>query len=253
MDLNKGDLYIGRDVESEEPVVYAADDLTTHGVIVGMTGSGKTGLGIDLIEEALLSGISCLIIDPKGDMGNLALNFPDLTPADFEPWIDEATAAKEGKTLAEAAADTAAMWKSGLESHGIDSARMKTLEDGARITIYTPGSGAGVPLNVLGSLQAPDLDWATNAEVIRDEIEAFVSSLLVLAGVESDPVSGHEHILLATIIEHFWSRGKSLDLAGLVSQVPKPPFRNVGVFDIDTFFPEKDRMSLALKLQDLFF
>lgn len=251
MDLNKGDLYIGRDVESEEPVVYAADDLTTHGVIVGMTGSGKTGLGIDLIEEALLSGISCLIIDPKGDMGNLALNFPDLTPADFEPWIDEATAAKEGKTLAEAAADTAAMWKSGLESHGIDSARMKTLEDGARITIYTPGSGAGVPLNVLGSLQAPDLDWATNAEVIRDEIEAFVSSLLVLAGVESDPVSGREHILLATIIEHFWSRGKSLDLAGLVSQVPKPPFRKMGVFDIDTFFPEKDRMSLALKLNGL--
>lgn len=251
MDLKPGELYLGRETTTDEPVIYEADNLTTHGVIVGMTGSGKTGLGIDLIEEALLNGISCLVIDPKGDMGNLALNFPGLGADDFAPWVDEATAAKEGKTVPEMAADTAAMWKEGLEGHGIDPERMRRLADAAEVTIYTPGSAAGVGLNVLGSLRAPELDWSTDSEVIRDEISAFVSSLLVLAGVESDPVSGQEHILLATIIEHFWKEGRDLDLASLVGQIPSPPFRKMGVFDVDTFFPEKERMQLALKLNGL--
>jgi hypothetical protein len=251
MDLSNGDLYLGRELETDEPVIYPADDLTTHGVIVGMTGSGKTGLGIDLIEEALLNGISCLIIDPKGDMGNLALNFPDLSPGDFEPWIDEATARKAEKTVPELAAETAGTWRTGLEGHGIDQERMRRLRDSAEVTIYTPGSGAGVGLDVLGSLRAPGLDWEADSEVIRDEIGAFVSSLLVLAGVQSDPVSGQEHILLASIIEHFWRQGTDLDLAALVSQIPKPPFPKMGVFEVDTFFPEKQRMSLALKLNSL--
>lgn len=251
MKLSKGQLYLGREDEKDEPVLYDAANLTTHGVIVGMTGSGKTGLGIDLIEEALLNGISCLVIDPKGDMGNLALTFPDLRPADFEPWIDPGTAAKEGKTVSEMAADTAKMWKEGLASHGIDSERMRRLAEGSDITIYTPGSAAGIGLNVLGSLQTPVLDWETESEVIRDEISALVSSLLVLAGIESDPVSGQEHILLATLIEHFWREGKDLDLATLVGQIPTPPFRKMGVFDVDTFFPEKERMTLALRLNGL--
>jgi Helicase HerA, central domain len=250
MELDKGDLYLGRDAD-DQPVVYPADNLTTHGVIVGMTGSGKTGLGIDMIEEALLNGISCLVIDPKGDMGNLALNFPDFEPQDFLPWVDAATAAKEGKGVEQLAEETASLWKTGLEGHGIDSERMRRLADHTEVTIYTPGSGAGVGLDVLGSLQAPKLDWSTESEVIRDEISAFVSSLLVLAGIESDPVSGQEHILLATLVEHFWRDGRSLDLATLVAQVPRPPFRKMGVFDIDTFFPEKDRMALALRLNGL--
>lgn len=251
MDLNKGELYLGRETATGEPVVYDADNLTTHGVIVGMTGSGKTGLGIDLVEEALLNGVSCLIIDPKGDMGNLALNFPDLTAGDFEPWVDEATASKEGKTVSEMAESTARLWKDGLEGHEINADRMRRLKDLADVTIYTPGSASGVALNVLGSLQAPDLDWTTESEVIRDEISAFVSSLLILAGIDSDPVSGQEHILLATIIERFWKDGKDLDLASLVGQIPQPPFRKMGVFDIDSFFPEADRMELALKLNGL--
>ncbi|MDX1447821.1 MAG: helicase HerA-like domain-containing protein, partial [Acidimicrobiia bacterium] len=79
---------------TDRSLLYDAADLTTHGVIVGMTGSGKTGLGVALIEEARLEGIPCLVIDPKGDMTNLALTFPDLLPSDFRPWIDESEAAR---------------------------------------------------------------------------------------------------------------------------------------------------------------
>ena len=251
MELKRGELYLGSLIGSEEPLIYEADNLTTHGVIVGMTGSGKTGLGVDLIEEALLNGIPCLVLDPKGDMGNLALNFPDLAPEDFQPWVDPGTAAKEGKTLPELAAETAAMWKGGLERAGISVDRMRRLRDGSEITIFTPGSGAGVGLSVLGSLAAPNLDWETEAEVIRDEIEALVSSLLVLGGVESDPVSGREHILLANIVEAFWKKGQDLDLARLVGQIPDPPFRKLGVFDLDTFFPAEERTKLALRLNGL--
>ena len=155
MNLEPHQLYIGKETESGEPLVYDGDDLTTHGVIVGMTGSGKTGLGVGLIEEALLHGIPCLVIDPKGDMGNLALVFPELTPQDFEPWIDEAEATKSNRTVAELAADTAGSWRKGLEGDGIGSDRLRKLAESAEVTVYTPGSGAGVGLDVLGSMKAP--------------------------------------------------------------------------------------------------
>ncbi|HEU5113097.1 MAG TPA: DUF87 domain-containing protein, partial [Acidimicrobiia bacterium] len=252
MNIEKGHLFIGLEGgEAKEPLVYDSADFTTHGVIVGMTGSGKTGLGITILEEALLNGIPCLVIDPKGDMGNLLLNFPDFAPADFRPWVDEAEAERQGVTADQLAADIASSWKEGLAGSGIAPERMAELRDGAEITIYTPGSGAGVGLNVLGSMMAPTLDWETEGELINDEIEAFVSSLLSLADIDADPVSSPEHILLSTIISTFWREGRDLDLATLVGQVPRPPFRKLGVFDIDTFFPEKDRMALAMKLNGL--
>jgi Helicase HerA, central domain len=251
MEIEKGQFFVGLDPESRQPILIDGSDFTTHGVIVGMTGSGKTGLGVGILEEALLSGTPCLIIDPKGDMGNLLLDFPDFRADDFRPWIDEAAAEKDGKTPDSLAEETARMWEKGLTEIDIDPERMRRLADTSEMTIYTPGSSAGVPLDVLGSMNAPSLDWESNAEIMRDEIEGLVSSLLVMAGVESDPVSGPEHILLANIVETHWRDGKDLDLATLIGQIPKPPFRKLGVFEVDAFFPAKERMSLALELNGL--
>lgn len=253
-----GKLYLGGAVDPKtgkgdpsQQILYEAHHLTTHGVIVGMTGSGKTGLGIIALEEALLSGIPALVIDPKGDMGNLLLTFPDLQPEDFRPWIDEGEARRKGIEPDEYAAQTADLWKTGLGSWGIDGERIRRLRSSADFTIYTPGSEAGVPLNIIGSLKAPDVDWATDSETARDEIEAFVSSLLVLAGIPGDPLSSPEHILLSNLIEHAWQAGRDLDLATLIGQVVTPPLRKLGVFELDTFFPKKDRTKLAMRLNGL--
>ncbi|MGA9596442.1 MAG: DUF87 domain-containing protein [Acidimicrobiia bacterium] len=232
-------------------VDYDPADLTTHGVIVGMTGSGKTGLGIIYLEEALLAGIPTLILDPKGDMTNLLLTFPELRPADFEPWIDEAEVRKEDKTVAELAADKAALWTKGLASWDESGARIGQLRDSAGFTIYTPGSTAGVPINIIGSLARPELSWETDTETLRDEIEGFVSGLLGLVGVKADPISSREHILIANLVENAWRSGRDLDIAGLLGEIQRPPLRKLGVFDLDTFFPEKDRLALAMKLNGL--
>ncbi len=253
MDTKPGDLYLGAYLndqgERDGTLTLDAPDLTTHGVIVGMTGSGKTGLGIGLLEEALLSGIPCLVIDPKGDMGNLLLNFPEFRGEDFRPWIDEGSARREGLSPDELATRTAGQWQEGLASWEITGQRLRQLAAAARLTIYTPGSQAGTPINVLGTLGAPSA--GTDIETVRAEIEGLVSSLLVLAGIQSDPISGPEHILLANLIEAAWREGRHLDLASLIGSIPKPPFRKLGVFELDAFFPEKQRMALAMKLNGL--
>ena len=251
MQTKKGDYYIGRESDTDDPVILKANTLTTHGVIVGMTGSGKTGLGVNILEEALLNETPTLILDPKGDMGNILLNFPESNPDDLETWMDEAKAARKGMTVAELAAKEAADRQSDLNADGLTSDRIRRLRDTTDMRIYTPGSSAGIGLNVLGSLKAPTLEWEENAEIITDEIEGLVSSILALAGIESDPVSGPEHILISTIVETWWRQGKDLDLAALVGQISKPPFRKLGVFDLDTFIPEKNRVKLALQLNTL--
>ena len=227
----------------------ATDKLTTHGVIVGMTGSGKTGLGVIVIEEALQAGLPVLAIDPKGDLTNLCLTFPDLAAADFRPWIDEAQAKAADKTPDQFAADQAALWTKGLAGWGLAGADIGSLRSGTDFTIYTPGSEAGVALNIVGSLQVPE--DMSDAEVVADEIEGYVSGLLGLVGVEADPLSSREHILLSNLINHSWTQGLPLDLMTLVGQIATPPIRKLGVFELDQFFPESDRMALAMKLNGL--
>ncbi|MDH3251023.1 MAG: DUF87 domain-containing protein, partial [Acidimicrobiia bacterium] len=235
-----------------EIVHLESHHLTTHGVIVGMTGSGKTGLGVGLLEEALIDGVPCLVIDPKGDMGNLALTFPDFEASDFRPWIDEGEAIRNGEDPDQVAAQTAATWKSGLKSWHIEPDRLRTVKDKSTVTIYTPGSSAGVPLNIIGSLEHPGVDFGEHAELLRDEIEGYVSSILTLADIDADPVSGKEHILVSNIVEQAWAAGESLTIEKLVGEIPHPSrIRKLGVFDLDTFFPEKDRMAFAMKLNAL--
>lgn len=251
IDVAPGNFFLGP-VEGgadDENVIYEAADLTTHGVIVGMTGSGKTGLGMILLEEALLQGIPTLVIDPKGDMGNLLLNFPDLAPGDFRPWINEGEAQREGVTPDELAASTAEMWENGLAGSGIGKDRLARLRDIADFTIYTPGSKAGVGLNVIGDLSAPPP--GTDEEAMREEIDGLVQGLLALVGVASDPLSGREHVLLANLVNHSWTAGTNLDLASLLAQIQNPPMRKLGVIEIDTFFPPSDRTALAMKLNGL--
>ncbi|MEA2027139.1 MAG: DUF87 domain-containing protein, partial [Chloroflexota bacterium] len=247
--MDPNELFIGHRLDADGPLTVEPSDLTTHGVIVGMTGSGKTGLGIDLLEDALLQGIPCLVIDPKGDMGNLLLTFPELRPADFRPWIEEAAAAREGITPDELAATTAQTWRDGLERTGITPDRISRLRQAAGFTIYTPGSNAGVPLNLIGSLKAPES--ADDIEALRDEVEGFTSGLLGLIGIKADPLSSPEHILIANLVERSWAAGQDLDLAALLAQIQDPPMRKLGVLDLDTFYPPGDRAALALKLNGL--
>jgi hypothetical protein len=250
-------LYVGASLDettrkpSGPRVEIPSHHLTTHGVIVGMTGSGKTGLGVVLLEEVLKAGIPALILDPKGDMGNLALRFPGLAAADFEPWVDQGEAAREGITQGELGARTAEQWKKGLERSGLGPDDLRGFRDKVDVRIITPGSTAGIPLNVLGDLSAPTASWAEHGETLREEIEGLVSGLLVLAGLDSDPLTSREHILLANLVEHAWREGRDLDLATLLGQIQDPPMRRLGVFELDAFFPAKDRMALAMRLNGL--
>ena len=226
-----------------------SSDLTTHGVIVGMTGSGKTGLGVVLIEEALTAGVPTLLIDPKGDLTNLCLTFPALAPGDFQPWVNEGDAQKAGQSVAEFAAAQADTWTKGLAGWGITPDRVAELRRDAEFTIYTPGSTAGVGLNIIGSLAAPV--GVTDPEILGDEIEGFVSGLLGLVNVDADPLTSREHILLSNLVMTEWSAGRSLDLPTLVGMVQSPPIRKLGVFDLDQFFPPKDRTAFAMRLNGL--
>ncbi len=234
-----------------EPVLYDSRDLTTHAVCVGMTGSGKTGLCLAIIEEALLDGVPVVAIDPKGDLGNLMLTFPDLAAADFAPWIDPGQAQRDGVTPAELAEKTAARWREGLAKSGQGADRIARLRAAGEVAIFTPGSEAGLPLSVLRSFRAPAAALAGDAEGWRDSIEAAVSGVLGLVGIAADPLRSREHVLLSQLVDRAWREGRDLELAELIQGVTRPPFDKVGAFDLETFFPAKDRTELALTLNTL--
>ena len=234
---------------TDDATVIGSADLTTHGVIVGMTGSGKTGLGIVLLEECLSAGIPTLLIDPKGDLTNLCLTFPSLAPTDFEPWVNDSDVAKAGVSTAEFAAQQATTWRDGLADWGVAPDRIAALRAAVEFEVYTPGSEAGRQLNIVGSLAAPAP--GTSTEDMADEIDSYVTSLLSMLGITADPLSSREHILLSTLIQRAWAAGEDLDLATLLAQVQQPPIRKLGVLDLEQFFPAADRTTFAVRLNGL--
>ena len=236
---------------TSELVLYESKHLTTHAVCVGMTGSGKTGLGIGLLEEAAIDGIPVIAIDPKGDLSNLLLGFPELRPEDFQPWVDADEAGRRGQTVEQFAAKTAEQWKEGLAAWGEDGARIARMRDAVDLAIYTPGSSAGLSLTVLRSFDAPPAALINQAELYRERIASAVSGLLALLGITGDPISSREHILLSNILDQAWRAGQDLDMASLIHAVQSPAVQKVGVMDIETFFPAKDRFTLAMKINNL--
>ena len=236
---------------TSDPLNYDPPDLTTHAIVTGMTGSGKTGLCIDLLEEAALEGIPAIIVDPKGDLTNLMLHFPQLRPADFEPWIDPDSARRSGKTIPQLATETADIWKKGLADWGLGQPDLQALSDSVERTIYTPGSTGGVPVNILSSFATPQMNWDINQELLRDKIASIITALLTLIGIKDiDPLRSREHILLSNIIEKAWRQNQSLSLQEIIIQTQDPPFNRLGAFEMNTFFPRKDRSQLALLLNN---
>ena len=258
MDYEKlGAFYLGKTYDLEkselqdEVVLYDSKDLTTHAVIIGMTGSGKTGLGLDILEEALIDNIPLIAIDPKGDLGNLLLTFPELSAEAFRPWVNEQEAANQGQTADEYAAAQAELWEKGLGEWGQDAARIAKLRQSVEMAVYTPGSSAGLPVSVLRSFDAPPEALKEDADLWRERVQTSATSLLALLDIDADPVTSREHILLANIFEQTWSAGKNLDLAGLIRAIQEPPFERIGVMDLDQIYPAKERFELAMKLNSL--
>ena len=252
-----GVFYLGKQYDlasrtrREGLVLYDSKDLVTHAVCVGMTGSGKTGLCIGLLEEAAIDGIPAIIIDPKGDLANMMLTFPDLKGEDFRPWVNEDDARKKGLEPGAFAEQQAAMWAKGLADWGQSGERIRKLKSTAEFTVYTPGSAAGVGVSVLRSFAAPSRELIEDGELFRDRVSSTAASLLGLMGVEGDQVASREHTLISTILSTAWSAGKDVDLPSMIQQIQSPPFSRIGVMELESVFPAKERFSLAMLLNNL--
>ncbi len=252
-----GKFYLGKkyDLNSrkvlEDRLDYDAKDLTTHAMCVGMTGSGKTGLCLALLEEAAIDGIPAICVDPKGDLGNLLLSFPELLPSDFQPWIEPSEATRLGLPMEQLAEQTANRWREGLSSWQQDPSRIQRFKDAVDISIYTPGSNTGLPLTVLKSFDAPPQAVLDDSEAMRERVSGAASGLLTLLGIEADPLTSREHILLSNIFDVAWRKKKNLDLAELIRQIQTPPIDRVGVLDLETFLPTDQRVKLAMSLNNL--
>ncbi len=252
-----GVFYLGRpyDLKAKKPgeglLLYDSKDLVTHGVCVGMTGSGKTGLCIGMLEEAALDNIPAIIIDPKGDLTNMLLTFPELRPADFRPWINEDDARKKDLSPDEYAAQQAELWRSGLASWHQDGERIRFLKNSAEFVIYTPGSTAGIPISILDSFSAPGPAILKDLELLQDRVSGTTGSLLSLIGITADPINSRDHILISTILSEAWRKGQNLDLPGLIQQIQNPPFSQVGVMNLESFYPSTERFSLSSQINNL--
>lgn len=249
--------YLGRQYDLaagkllDQLLMYDAKDLCTHAMCVGMTGSGKTGLCLSLLEEAAIDGIPAICVDPKGDLANLLLTFPNLQPCDFKPWLEKSDATRKGLTVDELAEQTATTWREGLASWGQSPERIQTLKDAVDVAVYTPGSNIGLPLTVLKSFDAPPADALDDTEAIGERVTGAVSGLLTLMDVDADPLTSPEHILLSSILSHEWREGRNVGIANLIRLIQSPPIKRIGVVDLDSFMSDSERSKLAMRLNNL--
>ena len=250
-----GLFYVGQDVDKEtqaysgELTLLKNKNFTTHAAIIGMTGSGKTGLGIGLIEEAAIDNIPSIVIDPKGDMGNLLFTDPAFSPSSFEPWVADEARSKD-KPVEDHARDVAEMWRQGIESHHQDASRVAKFAEVDK-TIYTPGSSAGIAVNVLSSMDAPPSQILEDSDSFTSYLSSTISGLLALVGVEADPVESKEYILLAQIISSAWMEGQDLGLEDLIGRIISPPFKKIGVLPLDSFYPQNERFKFATRFNSI--
>jgi len=239
------ELYLGTD--GIDRVLLDSDHLTTHAVCLGMTGSGKTGLGIVALEELARRRVPMLIIDLKGDMANLLLQFPELRPEDFLPWLPPDEMGNR-----DAAERTASLWRRGLEGSGLDGRDIAAVASGVEWQLVTPGLAGGVPLDVLPSLSAPaGWDPAGAPDAARDRVEGVSGALLSLVGRGGDPLTDRDMVLLGNVLMELWRRGERVDLPRLLGSLADPPLEQLGVLPLETVYPRKDRMELVLALNTL--
>lgn len=252
-----GLFYLGRRYDRDtrqptsEPVLYDSADLLTHAVCIGMTGSGKTGLGIALIEEAAIDGLPVLAIDPKGDLANLMLTFPGLSAQEFTPWVNPDEARAQQLTTEAFAAKEAARWKAGLAAWDEDGERIARLKATAEVAVYTPGSRAGLPLSILETFNVPPRAVLEEPELLAERVQSVATSVLSLAGISGDATTSREHVLVSTLFQEAWRAGHSLDLAALIGQVQSPPMTKIGVLELEAFYPAAERFGLAMKLNNV--
>jgi hypothetical protein len=252
-----GVFYLGRQydminkTQKEDLLLYDSKDLVTHAICIGMTGSGKTGLCISLIEEAAIDGIPTIAIDPKGDITNLLLTFPELQAQDFTPWINQEEAAKKGLSPEAYADQQATLWRNGLLKWGQDGTRIQRLHESVDFIIYTPGSNAGVPISILRSFAAPPQGIREDNELLQERITTTVTSLLGLLGINADPLRSREHILISTILADAWQRNQDIDIGQIIQRIQTPPMTRIGMLDVESFYPPKDRFDLAMQLNNL--
>lgn len=236
---------------TNEIVLYDSKDLTTHAVCIGMTGSGKTGLCLGMLEEAAIDGIPVIAIDVKGDLSNLLLNFPQVSAEDLQPWLDPHQASQNGVDLVQYAQQRATRHLEELAASHQSAARIKKLQDAAEVRLYTPGSAAGISVSVLKSFDAPPQAVLEDPDSMRERIGSAVTSILILLGIEADPLTSKEHILLSNIFKTKWQQNESIDPVELVHLIQKPPLTRIGAIDIESIFPAKERFELSMRLNNV--
>lgn len=250
-----GLFYLGKHYNAEERkieeslLLYDSKDLVTHGVCMGMTGSGKTGLCLSLLEEAAIDNIPVIAIDPKGDIVNLMLTFPGLSAEEFKPWVSADEASQKNVSVDQLAQDKADLWRKGLADWGQPPERISLFANSAERMIYTPGSSSGRPISILKSFVRPeDIE---DFEAVADRVSTLVSGLLGLLDIEADPLTSQEHILLSNIIQSEWSAGRDVPIEQLIALIQDPPMTKIGAFDVEAYYPKKERFKLATSINNL--